>query len=115
MSFDTDDDYDRDDDIGHADAPAETADRPDERRRTREGYDDRHPSDAPEGFTDERHAGEGHTRGYPGEEETSWTAIAGSLVLVGVVLFFIPEPITSSLGVLLVVAGVGLWVADVLS
>jgi hypothetical protein len=113
MSFDPDDD--RDDDIGHANAPAETGDRPDERRATREGVGDRHPGDAPEGFTDERHAGEGYTRGYPGEAETSWTAIAGALVLVGVVLFFIPEPITSSLGVLLVVAGVGLWVADVLS
>lgn len=111
MSHDADtDEFDRDDGPGHANEPAGEVDRAAERRETREGY---HEREGPEGVTDERGGGT-RTHEYS-EDDTSWTAIAGGLVLVGAVLFFVPEPITSSLGVLLVVAGAGLWVADQLS
>ncbi|MFC4553428.1 MULTISPECIES: hypothetical protein [Halorussus] len=35
-----------------------------------------------------------------------------ALVLVGVVLFLVPEPVTSALGIALVGVGVALWVWD---
>lgn len=38
--------------------------------------------------------------------------LIGLLLVVGVVLFLIPEPATSGLGILLVVAGVVLWILD---
>ena len=37
------------------------------------------------------------------------------LVVGGLVLFLFPEPVTSSLGIVLVGIGVGLWVWDLLS
>ncbi len=52
---------------------------------------------------------------YGDESESSWTGIALALVAVGAVLFLFPEPLTSSLGILLVVAGVGLAVVDLLT
>lgn len=38
-----------------------------------------------------------------------------ALVLVGVILFLFPEPITSALGVVLVGIGLALWLRDLLS
>lgn len=38
--------------------------------------------------------------------------VAGILLLVGVVLFFFPEPATSALGIGLIVLGVIAWVAE---
>lgn len=35
-----------------------------------------------------------------------------ALVLVGVILFIVPEPFTSTLGIVLVGIGVGMWVYD---
>lgn len=51
------------------------------------------------------------------EEEGSWLdeGIIGTLLLVGAVLFVIPEPATTTLGILLVVFGVIAWVADALT
>ncbi|WP_276299988.1 hypothetical protein [Halorussus lipolyticus] len=37
-----------------------------------------------------------------------------ALLLVGVILFIVPEPVTSTLGIVLVALGVGLWVWDLL-
>ncbi|MFC7081492.1 hypothetical protein [Halorussus caseinilyticus] len=37
-----------------------------------------------------------------------------ALLLVGVLLFLVPEPVTSTLGIVLVSLGVGLWVWDLL-
>lgn len=50
------------------------------------------------------------------EEDDSWwdLGLAGILLVAGVVLFLFPEPITSGIGVLLVVVGVIVWLADVL-
>lgn len=36
--------------------------------------------------------------------------LAGLLVVAGVVLFFFPEPLTSILGVLTILAGIGSWI-----
>lgn len=47
----------------------------------------------------------------------SWweEGLAGTLILVGVVLFFIPEPATSMLGIALISLGVLTWVVDALT
>jgi hypothetical protein len=37
-----------------------------------------------------------------------------ALLLVGVILFIVPEPVTSTLGIVLVSLGVALWVWDLL-
>ena len=43
----------------------------------------------------------------------SWDeGMIGTLLLVGLVLFFIPEPTTSAVGVLLLAIGVGAWIVD---
>ena len=49
--------------------------------------------------------------------EGSWwdEALASTLVLVGAVLFFFPEPATSMLGVLLMLAGAAVWLFDSLT
>jgi hypothetical protein len=50
-------------------------------------------------------------------EDDGWLGegIAGTLLLVGVVLFLFPEPATSALGIGLVTLGVLVWVADALA
>lgn len=50
------------------------------------------------------------------EKDSWWDEGLISLLLVGgVVLFLLPEPITSTIGIFSVAAGVILWVADALS
>lgn len=39
-------------------------------------------------------------------------SLIGLLLIVGIILFFFPEPITSGLGVALIVAAALLWVAQ---
>lgn len=50
-------------------------------------------------------------------EDDSWLDEGGiSLLLVGgVILFLFPEPITSTIGILLIAAGVVMWMADALT
>jgi hypothetical protein len=38
-----------------------------------------------------------------------------TLLIVGVLLFLFPDPVTSTLGIVLVALGVGLWVWDLLA
>lgn len=64
--------------------------------------------------------------GPPPEEETvrptdqrdtgSWwgEGLASLLLIAGVILFFIPEPITSTLGILLLILGAFVWIVDAL-
>lgn len=60
--------------------------------------------------------------GDPRREDRSTTRDAGGwdaglsllLILTGVILFLIPEPVTSTIGAILVLAGVLAWVADAL-
>lgn len=51
------------------------------------------------------------------ESDESWLdeGIIGTLLVVGVVLFLIPEPSTSALGILLIVIGVLGWAVDAVS
>ena len=51
------------------------------------------------------------------EDDDSWweEGLAGTLILVGVVLFFFPEPATSVLGIVLLGVGVLAWIADALT
>lgn len=37
---------------------------------------------------------------------------AALLIIIGAILFVIPEPLTSGLGVIMVLAGIALWFAD---
>ena len=47
------------------------------------------------------------------DDESWWgEGLAGTLLLVGAVLFFIPEPATTGIGILLLGAGVAVWIAD---
>lgn len=100
-----DDDYDDEDrDVGYADAYEEYDQ--DDRGEGYEGSAGRQSA-----VTDRT----GDEYAAHGEDDASWTGIALALVAIGAVLFVFPEPLTSSLGVLLVVAGVGLLVVDWLS
>ena len=59
----------------------------------------------------------GQRRADESDEETgegSWwdEGLIGLLLIVGIVLFLIPEPATSGLGILLIGAGVVLWIID---
>lgn len=54
------------------------------------------------------------------EDDTDWADYVDEgaitlLLVVGVALFLFPEPGTSALGMLLVAAGVGGWIVDVLN
>ncbi len=94
--------------------------------RNDDGFDDEDRTigyaDAYEEYDEGREGDEGEQRAVTdeagdeyaayGEDDASWTGVAVALVAVGAALFLFPEPITSSLGVLLVVAGVGLLVVD---
>lgn len=99
-----DDDYDEDRDVGYADTHEEY-DR-DERGEGYEGSAGRQSA-----VTDRA----GDEYAAHGDDAGSWTGIGLALLAIGAVLFVFPEPLTSSLGVLLVVAGVGLLVVDWLS
>lgn len=52
-----------------------------------------------------------------GENEGSWVdeGIISILVIAGFVLFIIPEPATTGLGILLMLAGAGLWIVDLMT
>lgn len=45
-------------------------------------------------------------RRYSEEEQ------AGLLIIIGVILFFFPEPITSAIGIIVLLIGIGTWVFD---
>ena len=45
-------------------------------------------------------------RRYSEEEQ------ATLLILIGAILFFFPEPITSAIGIVVLVVGIATWVAD---
>lgn len=75
----------------------------------------------PPGFYwgDDESADDGYADGeYVGPESAdgSWwdEGLITGLVVVGLVLFIVPEPATSAIGVLLMATGVALWVADLL-
>ena len=55
-------------------------------------------------------------RGLEGEDD-GWLdeGLIGALLVAGVVLFLIPEPATSMLGIMLIILGVAAFVADALS
>lgn len=45
-------------------------------------------------------------RKYSEEEQASL------LIIIGAVLFFFPEPITSAIGIIVLLVGIATWVAD---
>ncbi|MFB6130444.1 MAG: hypothetical protein ABEJ28_06455 [Salinigranum sp.] len=51
------------------------------------------------------------------DEDDGWwdEALISILLVAGVVLFLFPEPITSTVGVILIVVGLGAWIADALA
>ncbi|MFB6131139.1 MAG: hypothetical protein ABEJ28_10000 [Salinigranum sp.] len=50
---------------------------------------------------------------YNDDDDSWWgDGIVALLVLSGVVLFLIPEPATSTLGIILVLVGIGAWIVD---
>ncbi|WP_137286086.1 DUF308 domain-containing protein [Halorussus salinisoli] len=70
-------------------------------------------SDATEGEYD-RTAGTGPATTESDDEGGTWLdeGLIGALLLVGVVLFFFPEPTTSAIGIAMVAMGVVAWIAD---
>lgn len=49
---------------------------------------------------------------YPADDEWWETGVATLLIVLGAVLFLVPEPATSVAGILLVGTGVVLWLVD---
>lgn len=65
------------------------------------------------GTTEDENAG-GTEYGERREEDGSWwdEGLISTLLVVGVVLFIIPEPATSGLGIFLITVGVMAWLID---
>jgi hypothetical protein len=71
------------------------------------------PYDDPSGEGTYDETGTRETRGEELGEGSWWDeGLISLLLVVGIVLFLIPEPATSGLGILLVGAGVVLWLVD---
>lgn len=67
-------------------------------------------SQAEDEYQDEMYRGDEQAADAPVDDESWWEeGLATTLLVAGVVLFVFPEPITSTVGVALVVAGVGIW------
>ena len=49
-----------------------------------------------------------------GTDDRANEELISLFLLVGVILFLIPEPVTSTIGIVLVLAGVAAWIADAL-
>lgn len=51
------------------------------------------------------------------EEDEGWwdEGLVGMLLVGGAILFFVPEPATTTIGIIMMVTGVAVWVADALT
>lgn len=73
-------------------------------------YDDPYDEDA---YGDDPYR-ERHREEMAEDEDGTWLdeGLITLLLVAGVILFLFPEPITTSIGIILLAAGVILWVAD---